>query len=175
MPGDEFGYESIGVIRTPFESPEGMPIQPVGPDAVGGTVEVDEAYADGLQDLDGFTHCILLYHFHASADTASVQVEPFLDDETRGVFATRAPQRPNPIGLSVVEIDTVTTREVTVSGIDVVDGTPLLDIEPFVPDFDVPDRADTGWLDASKSAIRSKRADELDSRRLFRRRLIIED
>jgi tRNA (Thr-GGU) A37 N-methylase len=76
------------------------------------------------------------------------------------LFATRAPQRPNPIGLSVVEIDAVTTQEVTVKGIDVVDGTPLLDIKPFVPDFDVPDDADTGWLDASKSTIQSKQADE---------------
>jgi tRNA-Thr(GGU) m(6)t(6)A37 methyltransferase TsaA len=160
MPGDTFEYESIGVIRTPFESPEGMPIQPVGADEVDGTVKVDGPYADALQDLDGFTHCILLYHFHESANTASLQVEPFLDEEQRGLFATRAPQRPNPIGLSVVEIDAVTTQEVTVKGIDVVDGTPLLDIKPFVPDFDVPDDADTGWLDASKSTIQSKQADE---------------
>ncbi|WP_265108858.1 tRNA (N6-threonylcarbamoyladenosine(37)-N6)-methyltransferase TrmO [Halosolutus halophilus] len=137
-----------------------MPIQPVGADAAVGTVEVDESYADGLQDLDGFTHCILLYHFHASPDTASLQVEPFLDDEKRGVFATRAPRRPNPIGLSVVEIDSVTDHEVTVRGIDVVDQTPLLDIKPFVPNFDVPSEADTGWLNASKSTVQSKQADE---------------
>ncbi|WP_254528013.1 tRNA (N6-threonylcarbamoyladenosine(37)-N6)-methyltransferase TrmO [Natrinema gelatinilyticum] len=160
MPEDQFEYESIGVIRTPFESPDGMPIQPVGTDAVVGIVEVYELYADGLQDLNGFSHCILLYHFHASADTASLQVEPFLDDEKRGVFATRAPQRPNPIGLSVVEIDSVTDHKVTVRGIDVIDQTPLLDIKPFVPDFDVPSDADTGWLDAPKSTIRSKQADE---------------
>lgn len=160
MPEDQFEYESIGVIRTPFESPDGMPIQPVGTDAAVGVVEVYESYADGLQDLDGFSHCILLYHFHASADTTSLQVEPFLDDEKRGVFATRAPQRPNPIGLSVVEIDSVTDHEVTVRGIDVIDQTPLLDIKPFVPNFDVPSDADTGWLDAPKSTIRSKRADE---------------
>lgn len=160
MPGDQFEYTSIGVIRTPFESPEGMPIQPVGADAAEGTVEVDEAYADGLQDLDGFSHCILLYHFHASDDAPSMQVEPFLDDTERGLFATRAPARPNPIGLSVVEIDSVTANTVAVSGIDVVDGTPLLDIKPFVPEFDVPDGADTGWLDASKATIQSEQADD---------------
>ncbi|MDS0475100.1 tRNA (N6-threonylcarbamoyladenosine(37)-N6)-methyltransferase TrmO [Natrinema sp. 1APR25-10V2] len=160
MTADQFEYESIGVIRTPFESPDGMPIQPAGADAAVGTVEVDESYADGLADLDGFTHCILLYHFHESSDDFSLQVEPFLDDEKRGVFATRAPQRPNPIGLSVVEIDSVTDHRVTVRGIDVVDQTPLLDIKPFVPDFDVPSEADTGWLNASESTIRSKQADK---------------
>jgi tRNA-Thr(GGU) m(6)t(6)A37 methyltransferase TsaA len=137
-----------------------MPIQPTGADDLEGTVEVDELYAEGLQDLDGFSHCILLYHFHAAADSASVEVKPFLDEETRGVFATRAPQRPNQIGLSVVEIGSVTGPEVNVRGIDVVDQTPLLDIKPFVPDFDVPDNADTGWINASKSTIRSKQADE---------------
>jgi len=160
MPDDQYQYKSIGVIRTPFESPDGMPIQPVGADATEGTLEVEESYADGLQDLNGFSHCILLYHFHATADTASLRVEPFLDDEKRGVFATRAPQRPNQIGLSVVEIDSVTEHEVSVRGIDVVDQTPLLDIKPFVPDFDVPGDADTGWLNASKSTIKSKQADK---------------
>jgi len=160
VPEDKFKYNSIGVIRTPFESPEGMPIQPVGAEAAVGTVEIDESYADGLQDLDGFTHCILLYHFHAASGPASLQVEPFLDDEKRGVFATRAPQRPNPIGLSVVEVESVTDHVVTVRGIDVIDQTPLLDIKPFVPDFDVPSDADTGWLNASKSTVQSHRADE---------------
>jgi tRNA-Thr(GGU) m(6)t(6)A37 methyltransferase TsaA len=160
MPNDQYQYESIGVIRTPFESPEGMPIQPAGADTVEGTVEVTESYADGLQDLSGFSHCILLYHFHAAADTAPLQVEPFLDAEQRGIFATRAPQRPNQIGLSVVEVDSITGPEVTVRGIDVVDGTPLLDIKPFVPDFDVPDDVDIGWLNASKSTIESKQADK---------------
>jgi len=160
MSEDQFHYESIGVIRTPFESPDGMPIQPTGADNVEGTVEVDESYAEGLDDLDGFSHCILLYHFHAGADIASLEVEPFLDEETRGVFATRAPQRPNQIGLSVVEVDSVTDHELVVRGIDVVDQTPLLDIKPFVPDFDVPDNADTGWINASKSTIQSKQADE---------------
>jgi len=156
----QFQYNSIGVIHTLFESPEEMPIQPIGADGAVGTVELDPSYAEGVQDLDGFTHCILLYHFHAAGDTVSLQVKPFLDDTNRGLFATRAPQRPNPIGLSVVEIDSVTDHEVTVKGIDVIDGTPLLDIKPFVPQFDVPDAAETGWLDASKSAIQSKRADD---------------
>jgi len=159
MPNDQYQYESIGVIRTPYESPEGMPIQPAGADTVEGTVELKELYVNGLQDLSGCSHCILLSHFHPAADAASLRVEPFLDEEQRGVFATRAPQRPNQIGLSVVELDSITGPEVTVRGINVVDGTPLLDIKPFVSDFDAPDDADIGWLNASKSTIESKRAD----------------
>jgi len=160
MSEDQFQYEPIGVIRTPFKSPDGMPIQPVGADTETGTVRVAEPYADGLQDLNGFSHCILLYHFHAATDATSLEVEPFLDTEKRGVFATRAPQRPNQIGLSVVAIDSVTENEVHVSGIDVVDQTPLLDIKPFVPEFDVPTDTDTGWITASESTIQSKEADE---------------
>jgi len=97
---------------------------------------------------------------YASDDSAPLEVEPFLDDEQRGVFATRAPQRPNPIGLSVVEIDSVTGGTVTVDGIDVVDQTPLLDIKPFVPEFDVPSDADTGWLTATDATVQSQEADE---------------
>ena len=160
MSEDQLSYEPIGVIRTAFESADGMPIQPVGDTAGEGTVELQEEYTAGLQDLDGFTHCILLYHFHASDDAAPLKVEPFLDDEQRGVFATRAPQRPNPIGLSVVKIESITNERVTVNGIDVVDQTPLLDIKPFVPEFDVPADVDTGWLTASESTIHSKEADE---------------
>ncbi|AFZ73242.1 tRNA (N6-threonylcarbamoyladenosine(37)-N6)-methyltransferase TrmO [Natronobacterium gregoryi] len=153
-------YEPIGVIQSPFDSPEGMPVQPIGASDAVGTVEVDDAYADGLMDLEGFSHCILLYHFHRAGDDVSMQVEPFLDETDRGLFSTRAPQRPNRIGLSVVQIDSVDGREVNVRGIDVVDGTPLVDLKPFVPDFDVPDDADTGWMDASTSTVRSKRADD---------------
>ena len=160
VPKDTFSYKSIGVIRTPFESAEGMPIQPIGADSVTGTVEIEASYADGLADLAEFSHCMLLYHFHASSDEAPLRIEPFLDDEQRGVFSTWAPQRPNPIGLSVVAVESVTEQELTVSGIDVVDGTPLLDIKPFVPEFDIPSEVETGWLDASESTIRSEEADK---------------
>ncbi len=160
MVESRISFEPIGRITTPFESPEGMPIQPTGADAVSGTVEVAESYADGLQDLAGFSHCILLYVFHAAPDAAPLEVDPFLDDEPRGVFATRAPRRPNPIGLSVVEIESVSDREIHVTGVDVVDGTPLVDIKPFVPEFDVPSDVETGWMTASESTIRSERADE---------------
>lgn len=160
MTQDPVEYDPIGTIHSPFDAPEEMPIQPAGTD-VEGTVEVVPAYTEGVQDLDGFTHCLLLYHFHATGEDASMTVEPFLDDEPRGLFATRAPRRPNPIGLSTVEIDAISENELTVTGVDVVDGTPLLDIKPFVPQFDVPAKeVETGWLDVSTSAIRSTRSDD---------------
>ncbi len=160
MSEETFEYEPIGVIRTPFESPDGMPIQPVGDATTEGAIQVTEEYADGLNDLDGFSHCILLYHFHESGAVVSTQVEPFLDDQQRGLFATRAPQRPNSIGLSVVEIESVSNSQLTVSGIDVVDRTPLLDIKPFVPAFDVPEDVKTGWIDGSTSSVQSEQADD---------------
>lgn len=152
-------YEPIGEIQTPFESPDGMPIQPVGAESTVGTVDVEPEYSDGLADLDGFSHCILLYHFHASDDAISMQVEPFLDDTDRGLFATRAPVRPNSIGLSIVEIGSVSGETVTVRGIDVLDGTPLLDVKPFVADFDVPEDIEQGWLTDCREDVQSRRAD----------------
>jgi tRNA-Thr(GGU) m(6)t(6)A37 methyltransferase TsaA len=157
---DQLQYEPVGVIRSPFESPEGMPIQPTGADAAEGTVVLDPAYAEGLADLEGFSHCILLYHFHVGEDTFSLEVEPFVDDEPRGLFATRAPRRPNPVGLSIVRVEAVEGREVTVRGVDVVDGTPLLDVKPFVPAFDVPEDAETGWFDASRETVGATRSDD---------------
>ncbi len=137
-----------------------MPIQPAGAKDVVGTITIEDQYKQGLQDLRGFSHCILLYHFHESPDTTPLEVEPFLDSEQRGIFATRAPVRPNRIGLSVVESEAIRESELTVRGIDVVDRTPLLDIKPFVPAFDVPDDAETGWLDASGSTVQSMESDE---------------
>jgi len=153
-------YEPIGVIRSPFDDPEGMPIQPTGAADTKGVLALEEAYAPALADLEGFSHCYVLYHFHATEGSASLSVEPFLDDRKRGLFATRAPQRPNSIGLSVVAIETVRDAEVVVRDIDVVDGTPLLDIKPFVPAFDVPASTSSGWVEASTDSPESTRADD---------------
>jgi tRNA-Thr(GGU) m(6)t(6)A37 methyltransferase TsaA len=160
MTANRVEYEPIGVIHTPFETPAGMPIQPAGDDAAIGTVEVDEQYGAGLGDLEEFSHCFLLYHFHASDDDYVLHVEPFLDETERGLFATRAPRRPNPIGLSVVKIEERDELTLTVDGIDVVDSTPLLDIKPYVPDFDVPPAAETGWLEQHSGEVDSHHADD---------------
>ena len=148
----------IGIIRTPFKETQGMPIQPAGARGVEGTLDVLPELAEGLKDLDGFSHIIIIYHFHQSQGY-QLKVTPFLDTEERGVFATRAPKRPNPIGLSVVELIKVEKNKVHVKNIDVLDGTPLLDIKPYVPKFDTPEFSRTGWLERTQETTRKIRAD----------------
>lgn len=152
-------FEPIDVIHSPFTQREGMPIQPAGADDVRGTVEVFPAFAEGLADLDGFSHIYLLYHLH-QAQGFSLKVKPFLDTQLRGLFATRAPKRPNPIGLSVVRVVGVSGNEVQIEGVDILDGTPLLDIKPYLPDFDQPQVERIGWYGAASSDVASARADD---------------
>ncbi len=141
----EIRFQPIGSIHTPFSDIEGMPIQPAGARGIKGTVELYPQYREGLKDLDGFSHIILLYHFHRSQGHKLV-VKPFLDDEERGVFAVRAPRRPNPIGFSVVRLLRVEGGTLYVEEVDMLDGTPLLDIKPFVPQFEAPAGERGGWL-----------------------------
>jgi tRNA-Thr(GGU) m(6)t(6)A37 methyltransferase TsaA len=158
--GDTICYEPIGTIHTEFDDQTGMPIQASVADGATGTVELDEQYADGLADLDGFSHVILLYHFHESGGDAPLRVEPFLEDRSHGVFATRAPRRPNPIGLSVVSLERVDGTTLTVSDIDVVDGTPLLDVKPYVPAFDDRDDCTVGWMEGNLERDSRHEADD---------------
>jgi len=156
---DSILFSAIGKIRTPFDSREGVPIQPPGAGGVLGRVEVDEAFRKGLRDLEGFSHLILLYHFHRSSGF-DLAVKPFLDKTVRGLFATRAPRRPNAIGLSVVRLVSIEEGTLVVEGVDIVNGTPLIDIKPFVPDFDVPEgEIRTGWLEGNSERARAIRAD----------------
>ena len=129
-------YNPIGVIHSPFKDIKGMPIQPAGAKGIAGTIEIKPEYVDGLQDIEGFSHIILIYHFHL-AKGYSLKVKPFLDENLRGVFATRAPRRPNHIGISVVKLVRVEDTILHIEDIDIVDGTPLLDIKPYVPEFDI--------------------------------------
>jgi tRNA-Thr(GGU) m(6)t(6)A37 methyltransferase TsaA len=133
----------IGVIHTPFYALDQVPIQ-ASRSSSQGQVEVFREFVDGLEDLAEFSHLYLLYVFHRSAGSA-LRVQPFLDDQLRGVFATRHPSRPNPIGLSVVELCGRRDNVLDVARIDVLDGTPLLDIKPYVPEFDQPVNVKTGW------------------------------
>ena len=144
----EFIMRPIGEIHTPFIDKHAVPIQSACSDALG-SVEVYPTYTDGLLDLDGFSHLILLYAFHRSDDYA-LQIIPFLDDQHRGLFATRYPARPNPIGLSVVELLAVRDHVLEIKGVDMLDGTPLLDIKPYVPDFDLRIEVRTGWYAARR-------------------------
>jgi tRNA-Thr(GGU) m(6)t(6)A37 methyltransferase TsaA len=157
IPG-EIIYSPIGVIRSPHKDIEGMPIQPTAAKGIRGTVEINKKYAAGLKDLDGFEYIILLYHFHLSKGY-TLEIKPFLDDSLRGVFATRAPKRPNAIGISIVRLLKVEGITLHIEDVDILDGTPLLDIKPYVPQFDVRETRTIGWL--SRKAVRAvtKKAD----------------
>lgn len=152
-------YQPIGVIHSPFTSPEGMPIQPTGAKGIKGTVEVFEAFRPGLDDLDGFSHIILIYHLHRVRGY-DLHVVPFLDSRTRGVFSTRAPRRPNPIGLSVIRLDAIEDGRLYVENVDILDKTPVLDIKPYIPQFDPPDKIETGWMAKTEQSISQKRSDD---------------
>jgi tRNA-Thr(GGU) m(6)t(6)A37 methyltransferase TsaA len=139
-------YEPIGIVRSPFTEPEGVPIQPWRGRGLRARVDLLPELADGLRDLDGFSHIILVCHLHRSVGF-SLQVVPFLDDVARGLFATRAPRRPNPIGLSVVRLVAVEGARVEFEGVDLIDGTPVLDIKPYVPEIEDGERIRLGWLE----------------------------
>ncbi len=151
-------YQPIGIIHTPFKKLEGMPIQPAGAAGVKGTIELFEIYRVGLKDLDGFSHIILLYHFSESRDF-DLCIKPFMDSHKRGLFSTRAPRRPNPIGLSVVQLDKIENGILSVCNIDILDGTPLLDIKPYVPEFDPQSDIRIGWLETAVQNVTKKKSD----------------
>lgn len=150
--------KSIGIIHTPFRQLENMPIQPAGAAGVKGTVEVFDEFRAGLKDLDGFSHIILLYLFHCSQGF-NLEVVPFLDTQPRGLFATRAPRRPNPIGLSTVQLDKIENGRLLVQNVDILDGTPLLDIKPYVPEFDRRAGLRTGWLEQARKSVADRKSD----------------
>ena len=141
----EVSFEPIGIIHTPFKTPAEAPIQPKYSGGKAGTVEIYSRFEEGLSDLDGFSHLILIFHLHLS-EGFSLKVKPYMDNTLRGVFATRAPRRPNPLGLSVVRLDKIEKNILYVSNVDMVDGTPLLDIKPYVPEFDKDEKIEIGWL-----------------------------
>jgi len=135
----------MGRICTPFQYKKDTPIQPFKSKAIG-RIRIFEKYQDGLKDIEGFSHLILLYKFHKSKGYR-LKVKPFLDDKQRGLFATRYPRRPNQIGLTVVKLLKRRKNILFVKGIDVIDGTPLLDIKPYVPDFGPKEKIKIGWLE----------------------------
>ncbi len=139
-------FQPIGEVHSPFKTLDGMPIQAARSQEGVGQVVVFSEFAEGLADLDGFSHIILLYHLHQS-EGYRLKVTPFLDDQPRGLFATRAPKRPNPIGLSILRLTEIKDNIISVTQLDILDKTPVLDIKPYVPDFDNrSEKVRVGWL-----------------------------
>ena len=155
---NEIKYKPIGVIHSLFKEPEGTPIQPAAAKSIDGTVEVFEEYAEGLKDIEGFSHIILIYHFHLSKGSL-LKVKPYMDNEVHGVFATRAPSRPNSIGISIVRLVGVEENVLHIQDVDIIEGTPLLDIKPYVPEFDIREAKKRGWLEKNIDKLLTSKDD----------------
>jgi tRNA (adenine37-N6)-methyltransferase len=153
-------FQPVGVVRSPFTTFEGMPLQSVAGREIRGQIEIHPQFTPGLKDLDGFSHLHLVTHLHRGAP-GGLEVVPLLDDTVRGrgIFATRSPRHPNPIGLSVVRLLSVAGRVLEIAGIDLLDGTPVLDLKPYVPEFDSVAAERTGWLEQAAARVHRVRAD----------------
>jgi tRNA-Thr(GGU) m(6)t(6)A37 methyltransferase TsaA len=154
----EIKLQPIGYIHSPFKEPKGMPIQPVGAKGILGRIEILPEYVEGLVNLDGFSHLILIYYLH-KVEGYKLEVVPFLDDKPHGVFATRAPRRPNPLGFSIVKLKKIVENTLYIEEVDILDGTPLLDIKPYIPDFDQHQVVRAGWFEDARGKVNSIRSD----------------
>ncbi len=157
-----FEMKQIATIRSPYCDLVNMPVQPKGAKEVYATIEFDQEYIEGLKDLDGFSHVYLIYYFHKVKEP-KLSVIPFNDktNTPRGVFSTRTPMHPNSLGLSVVELVKVEGNVVTIKGVDILDGTPLLDIKPYIENFDkVEGETRSGWMRSSQEEVGKKRSDD---------------
>ena len=162
MPVDNpqsFTYVPIGTVHSPFSDIAGMPIQPSGARGIRGSIEIRQEFVVGLRDLEEFSHLILIYALHR-CNGYFLEVKPFLDPQPHGIFATRAPKRPNAIGLSIVRLVGIQGNMLEIEDVDILDGTPLLDIKPYVPAFDSYCGAKAGWFDAVSHNATSVRSDE---------------
>ena len=156
-----FNLKQIATIYSPFCNLVNMPVQPKGAKDIYATVEFKEEFKEGLKDLDGFSHVYLIYYFHKVKEH-KLMVIPFNDKSNtqRGVFSTRTPMHPNSIGLSVVELVSVNDNIITIKGIDILDGTPLLDIKPYIENFDkIEGDIKSGWMKATEDEVSKKKSD----------------
>jgi tRNA-Thr(GGU) m(6)t(6)A37 methyltransferase TsaA len=151
-------YEPIGIIYSPFQTLEDMPIQPTSEASQPGVVEIFPEYQTGLADLAGFSHIYLIYHLHR-VEHARLTVTPFLDTQPRGLFATRAPSRPNPIGLSLVQLERIEENRLHIAALDILDQTPLLDIKPYIPEFEPQQNVRIGWVEQARGRVKSQKSD----------------
>ncbi|MBT4285847.1 MAG: tRNA (N6-threonylcarbamoyladenosine(37)-N6)-methyltransferase TrmO [Deltaproteobacteria bacterium] len=151
-------FTPIGTVHSPHKDLKNMPIQPKGAKGIEGHVLINESFVEGLSDLDGFSHVYLIYHFHA-ATRVEMKVIPFMDKVERGIFSTRSTLRPNHIGLSIMELLEVEGNKVLLKGMDILDGTPVLDIKPYIANFDKVEKSQSGWMQASPEDVKNKRSD----------------
>ena len=145
-------FTPIGIIHTPFQEMKGMPIQAVAGKGIAGQVELDERFIEGLSDLEGFSHLILIFHLHQMTEHKLIVI-PYLDTEPHGVFATRSPKRPNAIGLSTVRLMRIEKNILHIEDVDILDGTPLLDIKPYVPQIDDRTNVKIDWFESKIARV----------------------
>jgi tRNA-Thr(GGU) m(6)t(6)A37 methyltransferase TsaA len=150
-------YRPIGIIHSPFKENVGVPRQAVGASDIKGTIEVFDEFADGLKDLDGFSHIIVIFHLHM-VKAPSLKAYPPWDGREHGVFATRSPYRPNPIGVSIVHLESIDKNILHISGIDMADGSPVLDVKPYVPDLHPTKNVRIGWLSDNVDGINKSKS-----------------
>ena len=155
---EEITYQPIGTIHTPFQKAAGTPIQPAAGKGIQGKVAIRPDCQKGLQDLSGFSHIILLYHMHKAREFRLL-TKPFMDDQKRGIFSIRAPARPNSIGFSIVKLIKIEENILYIQDVDILDGTPLLDIKPWVSEFDQREAFDKGWLEENIHKLSKTRDD----------------
>jgi tRNA (adenine37-N6)-methyltransferase len=156
---DTIQLHPIGLIHSRFTDPAGMPIQTAGAPDEPGRIEVLAQYQAGLRDIEEFDYLILITHLHRGSREL-LEVTPFLDNQPHGVFATRAPARPNRLGLSIVKLLSVEGRMLHFSGNDMLDGTPVLDIKPYVPRFDSRSTGRIGWFAKRIDGLAGARSDD---------------
>jgi len=163
MSSDNIQCRPIGFIRSVFTDVNGMPIQTAAAQDVTASLEVLPEFKEGLKGIEGFDYLILITHLHRS-ERESLEVVPFLDDQSHGVFSTRSPARPNRLGLSIINLIGVDGLTLTFKGCDMLDGTPVLDIKPYVPAFDLRDARRVGWYESRIQNLPHTRSDDRMSR-----------
>jgi len=152
-------YEPIGVIHSPFKDRSGIPRQAIGAPEVTAKIEIFDEYIDGLSDLDGFSHIVVVFHMHL-IQRGSLKASPPWDNKEHGVFATRSPFRPNPIGISVVRLESIERNILNISCVDMADGTPVLDIKPYIPDLNPTEGVRLGWLKGKVHGMNESKSGE---------------
>jgi tRNA-Thr(GGU) m(6)t(6)A37 methyltransferase TsaA len=155
---EEIKYRPVGVVHSPHKTPKGTPIQPSAAIGLEAVIEIFPEFAAGLKDLESFSHLIIIYDFH-KAGKSDLLVKPYMDSHAHGVFATRAPGRPNSIGLSVVRLSSVEGNKLHILDVDMLDKTPVLDIKPLVPEFDFRKVEKIGWLEKNVDKLPDSRDD----------------